>query len=528
MRTEVDRALIGKLEDELSDAHVELQLALPRIDRILKTIWADGAEPRLNVRRIVDWAETNERLPDVLSAMRDRLTRRSFDRLVREIEQQLDEIDASTDEHGEPVASARRRTYEMIVLGVKDRRTRTIDYGPDRQINHQQISLDTANVLRRWHAAQQLIRDDELQMFGTHLFYLLFGFPASAGSPANPDDDGRPQMLQKLARLCAALDADSQSYLQIVLQFAAEATELAELPWELLFVPTGAVQLRTADEQVIRWPSNGFFLTAHDRITLMRAQGNSKPPQTGRAKPPLKVVVVDSRALPAGPPEPAAQPEPAAGKANHPFAWMCGAALERIEWGQVLTRPGRAQLGGRCGDAQVVHLLGSGQSAGDEDRFVLCATEMLTVSELADALRGARLVIFHAETRDSYAVFFRIALKLLPASLQRPGSTLTAVVAVQLDADATANFAQELYAALSRGEPVEVALQSARLKLGIARGEFGRPMLLTRSWGALIAEDGRQGPPPGVLDTPIDTRGVVSSPSSPLDLRIQGARERGP
>ena len=521
MRRQIDGALITRLEDELAPLHVDLQLKLPRIDRSLEAVWADAAEPRVNVHRIVAQAERRGRLRDLLSVMREKIQSVPFDRLVRLIEQQLDDIDAAAGELGEPEpSSAGRRNYEMLVFGVKDRRTRTIDYGPDRQINHQQISLDTANVLRRWHAGQQLVRDDELQVFGAHLFHLLFGYPASAGSPANPDDDGRPQMLQKLARLCAALDGDSHSYLQIVLQFATDAAELAVLPWELLFVPTGAVQLRTADDQVTRWPTNGFFLTAHDRITLMRAQGHSKPQQTGRAKPPLKVLVVDSRAAVAGP------PEPAAGDAERRFAWMCGGALDRIQWGQMLTRPRRTELETRCREAQVVHFLGSGHTVDDDDRFLLSADESLSEAELDDALRGARLVIFHAETRDSYAVFFRLALKLLQASLRTPNSTLTAVVAVQLEAQATANFAQELYSALGRGEPVEVALQSARLKLGKARGEFCRPMLLARSWGALIAEDTRLDAAAGVLDArQIDARG---GSGSPLDLRIQGARERGP
>ena len=136
------------------------------------------------------------------------------------------------------------------------------------------LSWLTVEVLSGWVRDHgEIISREELELLGRHLYYLLFA--GKVGEKLN-------ESLRDF-RLSTAGTAQYQKRFRVELRFSTEALQLANLPWEFLYIP---------EER-----PGGFFLAGerNDLVLTRMAPLNKTMPPLQSAERPLRVMVASCR-----------------------------------------------------------------------------------------------------------------------------------------------------------------------------------------------------------------------------------------
>ena len=279
----------------------------------------------------------------------------------------------------------------------------------------------------------------------------------------------------------------------------ADAPELAELPWEFLY-----------DPRLNR------FLAQSRRTPLVRYLDLPDPPRPLAVDGPLRLLVMISS--PAGYPLLDVERE---------LRLLTEALAEQQEEGRVVVEHLAANMGTlrrrlRREEFHVFHFVGHGLYRPDWDDGVLVMEDRhgqpqeVTGEELGSLLNEydpTRLAVLNAcegarsSAHDSFA---GVAQSLIQQGLP-------AVVAMQfaITDDAAITFAQELYAAIADGYPLEAALAEARRAIRDEGNptEWGTPVLYSR------APDGR------LFDLTVQARIPAAEPKAREDDERQARDE---
>lgn len=271
--------------------------------------------------------------------------------------------------------------------------------------------------------------------------------------------------------------------LRVILEFKPAARDLALLPWEFMYLPD-------RDEG-----GAGFFLAGGDsRVVLARQVPlfMSAPQADTR---PLRLLIA------------AAQPKNMGALSVDEEIAAVHAELDKLPPGQIAVRalrqPTKEELRAEllAFRPHILHFIGHGQFKNGRGELALidphfkdrdASAAPLSDRDLSDFLLAAppRLVFLNAckgAAADSYAAFRGLALALVDVRV-------SAVVAMQYAIDNThaVAFAASFYDALSRGEPIDVAVQHGRQRLGMFGGDnfanraFGCPVVFMQSSTGLV------------------------------------------
>jgi hypothetical protein len=314
-------------------------------------------------------------------------------------------------------------------------------------------------IFRRWLAKGSISTSEELVLLGTCLYNKLFD---QKMTEAFWDDVGRARQ--------------QGATLRLVLEFSQDATRLAELPWEYIYFPDAPTL----------WGA-GFFIAADPGLILAR----HVPLNIKGLKPsgrPLRILIVVSRPK-------------SLSKIN---AEEIVEALQSLEAKAgdviktfVLDGPTSRTLANKIRDTNphVLHFIGHGQYDDGGGKLALLREDdgdvhWITDRDFANTFGGAqqppRLIFLHAckgATTDSYDGFKGVALQLVY-------NRVPAVVAMQYEVEnKTANmFAMKFYDALSKGEPIDRAVQEGRWELAsylhddtFSSRDFGSPVVFLQS-----------------------------------------------
>src|ERR1700693_6620344 len=114
------------------------------------------------------------------------------------------------------------------------------------RIDTASLSWRTVGVLAKWvRDYGDRITRDELELLGRHLYYLLF---------ASPVGEEFSESFKVFGSLNTDASATYKPRFRVELSFSPEALELANLPWEFLYIPQDEI--------------TGFFLAGerHDLV----------------------------------------------------------------------------------------------------------------------------------------------------------------------------------------------------------------------------------------------------------------------
>jgi hypothetical protein len=337
------------------------------------------------------------------------------------------------------------------------------------------LRRQTIGIFQDWLAAGKITTREEVIVLGTHLYEGLF------------DPSARRELEDALAKA----EAEEDTALRIVLSFAPDAPELAQMPWEYLYFPdteTGG---------------NGYFIAAmRDWLTLSRevplvleeAQSES---------PPLKVLLVVSK-----------PDDLVAVKAEEVIGLVQELADEHPEMITIdrLDNPTKRSLAQKVAafEPHVLHFFGHGKWDRDRERGTLGilredggGTLWVTDADLADLIKPPpRLIFLHAcegARTESYRAFRGVALLLVR-------NRVPAVIAMQFEIEnkLARAFAITFYQSLAARNPIDVAVRDGRREIGMfsdddeenfSRRGFGSPVVyLQQGHGIVIAEAADESP----------------------------------
>ncbi len=302
------------------------------------------------------------------------------------------------------------------------------------------LRLDTLDqglidIFRAWLRADKISDARELRVFGTLLYRVLFGERVAA----------------TFDRLRASLGPKER--LRVQLSFQRSATDLAELPWELLYAPDLPGR-------------RGFFLATDRALVLARYI----PLETGLRtmhldESPLRILVVISGQQDLDPiiTEPTITAIEAAAEAitikldilEAPRVDRLLDTLERVN-PHVLHFIGHGQVNESTGRAEIALL--------DDDEPQARWIPDQDFAEYFVNLRVTPRLVFLQQCESGAnrlgANFAGLAPQLIRAGMQ-------AVVGMQYPVTnrAASVFSQHFYGALARGEPVDNAVQIARWRI---------------------------------------------------------------
>jgi hypothetical protein len=408
--------------------------------------------------------------------------------------------------------------YEVQVTDKEVSATFTTPQGKEARVSERlpsdPLRRSTMRVLQtwlnRWTAVQQggpgLPVLGTFVVLGQHLYETVF--PGQIG-------DGL-----KRAREVAAKGG---GMLRIQLSFDQSADDLAQLPWELLYVGQ---------------PPHGSFLARAHRLVLSRGvilqEGRRKP---GTKEPPL---VVDFLVAVPSTPAYAARRDKLLEMLKEPFEYNPSIQARVLErWDRTAAR----DLLASEPYPQIVHFIGVCRRPGPDSEEVAelylddgrggarwvgpqALVNLFDNNESLPPEDQIRLVVLHLwepSPLDFEATFVRLAPMLI-------WKGIPAVLAMQypLAGDAAEMFVRKLYESLAERQSIEEAVQNARDELGLEfEGDrlFGSPVLFMHSEDTQLLPL-RTGTPAGADAGPGSVSAAEEPPGSKLHLLLQTLRRQ--
>jgi hypothetical protein len=345
------------------------------------------------------------------------------------------------------------------------------------------LRFQTVRIFESWLRQPVLKRGTttgpELEVLGTNLYYMLFRgavettFREALKEQQTPqvrgDGDSNPaKPVGERLRLVLRFDLDNES-----------AADWVNLPWEYLYCPGMG-------------STPGFFFSTHVDLVFARSVswGNKPPPEMPVAsESPLRVLVITSAFDEA---------KAVAIDAEKFIEDMCHPALTApatagasslkatkfeicktptlLMFGNTLAEIGRRPIEER---PHVVHFIGQGAISKDQDGIVYMlgsdvGSTPVSNKQFVDCFGHAhyrpQLIVLHLwESVDSsQADFVDLATKLM-----REGFPAVVATRYPISNRAAVSFCRAFYAALSEGEPVQIAAQTARWQITIDDGGYG-------------------------------------------------------
>lgn len=325
------------------------------------------------------------------------------------------------------------------------------------------LHRDMIHLFENWLGMDKITREEEIKMLGSLLFGALF-----SGDVNN--------LLNELRR-----GTTQDNRLRVELSFQGKAFDIAGFPWEFLFVPESET-------------SAGYYLATDARLVLSRYMPHNTERQAGLkpTKEALRILVVVSSPIDldmvVAPPV---------------IDTIQNLAKEQAVEVVVEQKPTVDALQKHLETFQphVLHYLGHSRfnQSRLQGEIALLSDDTKTARWVPDTpftefIRQLkvvpRLVFLHScegGANEMTARFAGLAPQLIRADVQ-------AVVAMQypITNKAAIQFSQAFYAELSRGAPVDNAVQSGRLALVLnpeytyANRVFGTPMLWMRSRTGMV------------------------------------------
>lgn len=315
----------------------------------------------------------------------------------------------------------------------------------DEELRLDATDSQLLRVWRKWLTRRPTgWEDEDVAAFGSLLFRALL-----------------KRSLWDLVTVTRARLTDGQS-LRLVLAFAADAQDLAALPWEYLYCPAQTGRA-------------GYFVATEDRVLLSR----SVPAAGGGAVPavtwPLRVLHVAS--------QPAGVGDVGAADVARTLAELGASGVVEVHPLEEPATPDAVARALTTVRPDVLHFLGHGDyesEAGGRLALVDAAgfPRWLTGREVAEVLAGAppRLVLLQScvAAREDAAVSYAGTAP----QLVRHG--LPCVVAMQyaVTTDVATTFAAEFYRALAETHAVDAATQRARRYLSGPLSAYHDPRLI--------------------------------------------------
>lgn len=368
-----------------------------------------------------------------------------------------------------------RNRYELMVIRPSGVRI-------DGKVPMDTLRESTILMFNRWLSDGKITTRGELEILGSHLYEGLF------------DDEVRSAFREEWEKILS-----QSGGLRLVLEFEADARELAEMPWEYIFYYPG------------RRSGRGYFLATVNRLILARHVPLNRLAEVLEAQVrPLRILIVVS------------EPERDEQDGERLGTVIYKPVIEDIEklrsqWpGAIVTdtlfQPTKRKLTNKVDQFRphVLHFIGHGRYT-HEGRYIheeggsLALVKeddeslafWITDIDLADCFVNyqPRLIFLHAcegASSKSYRAFRGVALQLVY-------SRVPAVVAMQYQVEnrVAIRFARIFYQSLGEGKRVDEAVQAGRLELGMYLDEgqnfssraFGSPVVYLQSAeGIIIAE----------------------------------------
>ncbi|MDX3659785.1 CHAT domain-containing protein [Streptomyces sp. ID05-26A] len=388
-------------------------------------------------------------------------------------------------------------TYVNFKITVHDEQTLSVeaDYSPILSrvpLGGDALTLLTIERLASWVASDPNCSRALLELLGKHLYRCVFG---SKDSPV----DGL--LRAALNSLNAAGHRDSR--LRLTLSFEPAASRLALCPWEFIYI----------DEH-----SGGYFIAAPSTgAQLVLTRFVPPPPKiVDSLEPPdrpLRILVIVSSSPP---------------KMSDVTVEMLGPQLDKLRGPdvevEVLSSPTMKDVEKRLGIGSatpwwphILHLVGHGEMTKEGPHFAIRMDDetwrkrlavsdernlpkiewipLSKIRELFPEERLPRLVFLQScQSGTSYRAFASGAEEFV-----RSGTP--AAIAMQFDIEngEADYFAQQIYASLSVGHPIDDAVTAARIQLAKRSAptswnsrHFGTPLLFLQSRQAVILR--RQSP----------------------------------
>lgn len=320
---------------------------------------------------------------------------------------------------------------------------------------------------------------DEIRAFGQLLHRTLFA------------DTQLWQFVKQ--RMDAAKEADQ--VFRLLLGFSADGAgaALATLPWEYLHTPDD---------------NPGFFLAEDKRLVLCRQLflGSLDPDEAPAERVRVLPVVSDADPRRLGPvdPEPVLEVMRKAAATDAFEILPALATCEETDESPGMLVTERALVAAvKEARPDIVHFMGHGQFVGgvgsvalqDEESDRVWVDETRFAHAVCAADRPPKVVVLHTCEGGQTDFTDRFA-GLAPALISR---NVRSVVAMQyvVAADTASDFSALLYEALGAGEPVDVAVQTARRTLRAEAPRdyrlLGMPMVYLRNAAPLLAGPGGSG-----------------------------------
>jgi DNA-directed RNA polymerase subunit M/transcription elongation factor TFIIS len=329
----------------------------------------------------------------------------------------------------------------------------------------------TIRIFHTWLAEGKIKNREELVVFGTHLYKVLFNGDIHTAFKATYDE------IQQQQDTC----------LRLVLEFEQKARDLATLPWEYIYYPD-------TDRE------KGFQIATRSKLILARQVPLSDAAiDLIPSEKPLRILIVVSKA-----------------KSEELGIVKSDPVIEAIEELKnrlpdaieihMLFQPDRRTFSDKVKESKphVLQFIGHGRWDKEQRSGQLAfvdknnddAPVWIDDLDFADYFQDfpPRLIFLHAcegASSESYEGFRGVALQLVY-------SKVPAVVAMHypIKNKAAIEFSKKFYECLGEGKPIDVAVQEGRLELGMyldpkhfSSRAFGSPVVYLQSAeGIIIAE----------------------------------------
>jgi hypothetical protein len=346
---------------------------------------------------------------------------------------------------------------------------------PDEDVVHlDPLRKKTIDVFCEWLAAGKITSRNELVVLGSHLYEILFN---------DSSDEAFRKEVDKI-------NEKKESVLRLLLEFKEEAHELAELPWEYIYLPDRSPEKGGSGDFIAAKP--GLILTRYFPSKLKKLEPGPKP---------LRILVVVSK--PKYDENGNAMRIVDSDKVVNAIEELRRDHSEIIET-DLLPQPTKRSLTEKIRDFKphVLHFIGHGRYTKDGGALAFVKEDKTTVSWIWDSslvdcfqYHQPRLIFLHAckgAYSESYETFRGVALRLVY-------SRIPAVVAMQYEVEneVASSFAKRFYQSLGEGKMIDEAVQDGRGELGVYLKEeesfssraFGSPVVYLQSGeGIIIAE----------------------------------------
>jgi hypothetical protein len=370
------------------------------------------------------------------------------------------------------------KEFKVTVLDEQNTRA-TLPSGQTRKgkVDMDYLKKRTIKIFDRWLAKGKIEEREELRVFGSHLYKILF----------NGDID------QEFKKICDEIErAGEDVYLRLVLEFEQEAQELASMPWEYIYYPD-------TDRQ------KGFQIGTKSKLILARqvplvVEYDSLKPH----EKPLRILIVVCQ------PEGEGLGQVLADPVIDAIEELKDKAPDAIQIHRLIQPDGRAFLDTiKEVKPHVLHFIGHGawdkENRAGKLAFVNRhdnSPEWISDEDFADFFEdfSPRLNFLHAcegASSESYEGFKGLALQLVY-------SKVPAVVAMQypIKNKAAIKFATKFYECLGEGKPIAVAVQVGRHELGMYMDKkhyssraFGSPVVYLQYADDIIVAEAKDMPP---------------------------------